>query len=110
MAVLRDENAQLALEAAALKEQVDALERSAQMQPAATVRPENTPQTQGDTSAFTQTPIGAETEMTYIGNVKSKKFHLPTCPNPPSAANQTIFETRQAALNAGYTPCGNCKP
>lgn len=44
----------------------------------------------------------------FIGNVSSKKFHTPTCPNLPAPKNQISFETYQQALDAGYTPCGNC--
>lgn len=44
----------------------------------------------------------------FIGNVSSKKFHTPTCPNLPAPKNQVSFETYQQALDAGYAPCGNC--
>ena len=44
----------------------------------------------------------------YIGNVNSKKFHLPSCPNLPDPSNQTLFSSYEQAVEAGYTPCGNC--
>ena len=44
----------------------------------------------------------------FIGNVSSKKFHTPTCPNLPAPKNQVSFETYQQAQDAGYAPCGNC--
>lgn len=46
----------------------------------------------------------------FIGNVKSKKFHLPICPNLPAEGNRIIFQTREEALAQGYTPCGGCNP
>jgi len=47
---------------------------------------------------------------TYIGNINSKVFHLPTCTNLPSEKNRIYFASRREAVEAGYTPCGNCKP
>ena len=46
----------------------------------------------------------------YIGNKNSKKFHLPTCKNLPAEKNRVYFDSRQAAVDAGQSPCGNCKP
>jgi competence protein ComEC len=47
---------------------------------------------------------------TYIGNVNTHEFHKTTCSYLPAPANQTTFNTRQDAINAGYNPCGHCKP
>ena len=44
----------------------------------------------------------------YIGNVNSKKFHLPSCPNLPAEKNQILFSSYDEAVAAGYTPCGTC--
>ena len=44
----------------------------------------------------------------YIGNVNSKKFHLPSCPNLPAEKNQILFSGYDEAVAAGYTPCGTC--
>ena len=46
----------------------------------------------------------------YIGNKNSKKFHLPTCKNLPAEKNRVYFDSRQEAVDAGHTPCGNCSP
>ena len=46
----------------------------------------------------------------YIGNKNSKKFHLPTCKNLPAEKNRIYFDSRQAAVEAGQSPCGNCNP
>ncbi len=43
-------------------------------------------------------------QQAYIGNVNSKKFHLPTCPNLPAEKNQILFSSYQEAVEAGYTP------
>ncbi len=47
-------------------------------------------------------------QQTYIGNVNSKKFHLPTCPNLPAEKNQILFSSYDEAAAAGYTPCSTC--
>ena len=47
-------------------------------------------------------------QQAYIGNVNSKKFHLPTCPNLPAEKNQILFSSYQEAVDAGYTPCSSC--
>lgn len=44
----------------------------------------------------------------YIGNRNSKKFHTSTCSSLPKEENRTYFDSYQDALDAGYTPCGNC--
>lgn len=46
----------------------------------------------------------------YIGNTSSNKFHRPTCSYLPDQANRTLFSSREAALSAGYSPCGHCNP
>ena len=57
----------------------------------------------------TQTPA----ETTYILNTSSKKFHLPDCSGVDSmnpANRQTYVGSREALLDEGYSPCGQCKP
>ena len=50
-------------------------------------------------------PAAASTaQQAYIGNVNSKKFHLPTCPNLPAEKNQILFSSYDEAIAAGYTP------
>ena len=46
----------------------------------------------------------------YIGNINTKKFHLPTCSGLPQEKNRTFFYSREDAINAGYSPCGSCRP
>jgi len=47
-------------------------------------------------------------QQAYIGNVNSKKFHLPTCPNLPAEKNQVLFSSYDEAVAAGYSPCSSC--
>ena len=56
------------------------------------------------------TPAAPETVAGYIGNANSKKFHRPTCGSLPEPQNQVTFQTRQQALDAGYSPCARCNP
>lgn len=49
-----------------------------------------------------------DTETSYIGNVNTKKFHRPTCYTLPAEKNRVILSSRDEAINAGYSPCGNC--
>jgi len=51
---------------------------------------------------------GQNASTTFIGNVNSKKFHLPTCGGLPEEKNRIEFESYDEAEEAGYTPCGNC--
>ena len=44
----------------------------------------------------------------YIGNKNSQKFHSPDCTNLPAEKNRVDFSSYQEAIDAGYTPCGNC--
>ena len=47
---------------------------------------------------------------TYVGNINSKIFHLPTCGSLPQEQNRVYFATRDEATEAGFTPCSVCKP
>lgn len=49
-------------------------------------------------------------EADYIGNINSKKYHLPSCSGLPQEDNRSYFKTKEAAEKAGYDPCGNCRP
>ena len=49
-------------------------------------------------------------EGTYIGNKNSKKLHRPDCRTLPAEKNSVEFTSRADAINAGYSPCGNCQP
>lgn len=54
----------------------------------------------------------SSTETNYIGNKKTGKFHTPSCRwakriNPQ---NKVGFQSRDAAINAGFSPCQVCTP
>lgn len=46
----------------------------------------------------------------YIGNRNSQVFHRENCSGLPAEKNQVYFDSREAALAAGYMPCGRCNP
>ncbi len=46
----------------------------------------------------------------YIGNWQNKKLHLVGCRYMPSFENMDFFWKRSMAIDAGYEPCGSCKP
>ncbi len=54
----------------------------------------------------------ATTEGNYVGSVKSDKYHSLNCryANNIIPENEILFKDVQEAKNAGYTPCGSCKP
>ena len=58
----------------------------------------------------TESDSSSATEYRYVGNVNSKKFHTLDCKNLPDETNRIWFTTREEAVTAGYSPCGNCDP
>ena len=52
----------------------------------------------------------AGTDGRYIGNINSFKFHKPDCSSLPAEQNRVYFDSREEALEAGYEPCGSCRP
>jgi len=56
-------------------------------------------------------PVQAQS-CVYIGNKLSHKFHRPDCRyvKKISPGNRTCFDSREEAINMGYTPCKVCKP
>lgn len=51
-----------------------------------------------------------EAPVGYVGNETSAVFHHLECHVFHSDDSSPIFVTRQLALDAGYRPCGVCKP
>ncbi|HBT20822.1 MAG TPA: nuclease [Peptococcaceae bacterium] len=51
-------------------------------------------------------------ETSYIGNMRSKKFHRPDCiwAKKISPSNRVNFKSRNEALSSGYVPCKVCRP
>ena len=55
-------------------------------------------------------PFVSVDEEYYIGNINSKRVHRPSCSGLPNEKNRVLFTTLGEATDAGYTPCGTCKP
>jgi micrococcal nuclease len=51
-------------------------------------------------------------EKYYVGSIKSRRFHRPGCSFAQKITPQNLikFESRQAALDLGYSPCRTCQP
>lgn len=54
--------------------------------------------------------IAVDEDAAYIGNINSKKFHLPSCSSLPEEQNAIYFASCEEALSQGYEPCGKCHP
>lgn len=48
--------------------------------------------------------------ITYIGNKKTKVYHLSGCRYLPDAKNQVPLGSKSYANSMGYKPCGHCNP
>ncbi len=46
----------------------------------------------------------------YIGNINSKKLHVPTCSSLPKEENRIYFASVDSAISEGYTACSRCNP
>ena len=53
-----------------------------------------------------------ETPDSYIGNTRSRRFHLKTCPSgrEMSFRNRVVFHRKWDAFYEGYAPCKTCMP
>lgn len=51
-------------------------------------------------------------DETYVGSAQSNKFHHPGCrwAKKIKSGNLITFNSREEAINAGYSPCGTCNP
>ena len=60
----------------------------------------------------TETPAATPTFYMYIGNRRSKVFHKSTCSsvNDMNENNKVALNSREEAINLGYSPCHNCNP
>lgn len=80
---------------------------------AATTTPA-TPQPQEDAPAVEEKPQDSAPPvtngLTYVLNVKTKKFHRPTCHTLPTKNRQDSSESRDSIISQGYDPCKNCNP
>lgn len=46
----------------------------------------------------------------YIGNINTKKFHLPSCSYLPAEKNRKYISSRSEAVSSGFVPCKRCNP
>jgi micrococcal nuclease len=61
--------------------------------------------------SFVKSQISSEQQsMVFHGNVKSKKFHRPSCKHYNCGNCTATFQNRAEAVGAGYVPCGVCRP
>ncbi len=58
----------------------------------------------------TEKTNSADTEISYIGNKNSKKFHRPDCSSLPAEKNRVELSSREEAIDRGFVPCKNCCP
>mgnify|MGYP000727816805 CR=1 FL=1 len=66
---------------------------------------------EGEQGEIQSSPTPAGTA--YVLNTNTKKFHLPTCASVEDMKpeNRTPYTgSREALLDEGYSPCGQCKP
>ena len=62
------------------------------------------------TAACLMSAVSPALASDYLGNPKSMKFHYANCRTIRHPENFVEFVTRDEAIDAGYSPCGVCKP
>lgn len=55
-------------------------------------------------------PTESDASASYIGNLRSLKVHLPSCPSLPAEQNQIHFTSLDEAVAQGYSSCSTCLP
>lgn len=76
--------------------------------PAPAPQPEDT--TPAVAEPTPEPPAPATTEITYILNVKTKKFHRTSCSYLPTTNRLDSSESRESIIAQGYEPCKKCNP
>lgn len=61
-------------------------------------------------SASESSSQASDSQQAYVGNKNSKVFHTQECDNNMAEKNKVFFDTRQQAVDAGYSPCSRCNP
>ena len=62
---------------------------------------------------FDQQKFVPDEKATYILNTNTMRFHLPDCQSVQDMKEKNrkeFFGTREEAMDAGYLPCGRCRP
>lgn len=88
----------------------DGKKESEEIQRAAATAEQETEQASPVTTEKTRPTEEPKEEITYIGNLNSHVFHRSDCKNLPAEKNRIVFDSREQAIEYGYTPCGNCDP
>lgn len=59
-----------------------------------------------------ETQSTRSSDIYYVGNRNSKKFHYPNCNSVGQMkdSNKVILYSREEAIDKGYQPCKNCNP
>ncbi len=68
------------------------------------------PTVPSDPTVPSEPSVPSEPINSYIGNINSKIFHLPTCSSLPKESNRVYFTNRNEAVSDGFTACSKCKP
>lgn len=71
------------------------------------------PPVQPPSPAPSETADIQESEAAYVLNLSSHRFHLPTCSGVATMNQenrQDYFGSRSSLIEAGYQPCGTCRP
>lgn len=69
----------------------------------------NTPEN-GNTTAATIEQKPDNTELTYVLNVRTMKFHRPDCSSLPTTNRSDSSQGREEIMAQGYEPCKRCNP
>lgn len=69
----------------------------------------NTPEN-GNTTAATIEQKPDNTELTYVLNVRTMKFHRPDCSSLPTTNRSDSSLGRETIMAQGYEPCKRCNP
>lgn len=85
-----------------------AAEKPAAETPAPAPQPEDS--TPAVAEPTPEPPAPATTEVTYILNVKTKKFHRTSCSYLPTTNRLDSSESRESIIAQGYEPCKKCNP
>ena len=93
-----------------------AVTKPAATKPAVTKPPATKPpatKTPIGNSLITTNPKGDKNDYAYIVNMNTKKFHYPRCHSVDKMNDENkgySNATKDQLVNAGYSPCGNCRP
>lgn len=73
---------------------------------------ESAPATNNVSQASTNN-AAVQTEVTYVGNANTKKFHKPSCYSASQISQENYIEftcDRDDVVSQGYVPCKKCNP